>query len=211
MNAKFLNAVLGQRSKLEALRCLWNGRQELSGREIARRAGLSHFAIHKALADLVAAGVVERRAVPPTHLFQLNRKHWIVDDILVPMFDKEAAWLEALERELKHGLPPNVATLAMFGSAGKGAMAPGSDIDILVLLKEEGRKREAEDHLDEVGGRVFAAFGHPLSAVVMSEAEFRARYRKGDRFAKEIAYGGRVTHGKLLTEVLGEDGSKKDG
>jgi predicted transcriptional regulator len=103
-----LDRILGRRSTLQALRCLFAEREALTGREIARRTGLSHLAAHKALADLALQGIVERRSAPPTYLFKPNRGHWVCSDILAPMFSMEAGWLERLEMLLSRGAPSSV-------------------------------------------------------------------------------------------------------
>lgn len=209
MRAKFLNTILGQRSKLEALRCLFAGREELTGREIARRTGLSHLIIHKALGELEAEGLVERRVALPTHQFKLNRKHWVTAEILAPLFEKEATWLNHLERFIKQGIPKAVVSVILFGSVVKGKLIPKSDIDVLVLVGDAREKEGVQVHFQKLGEKVYASFHHPLSVMVMSMMEFLEQHRSGKKFAKEISYSGRVVYGKLLTEVLVEHGTKK--
>ncbi len=208
MNPKFLNSLLGRRSRLEALRCLYAEPEELPGREIARRTGLSHLAVHQALRELVQEGVVRRRSVPPTHLFKLESQHWVVSDILAPMFRKEEAWSESLQRVLKQGIPGSVISLILFGSAVAGKLKPGSDIDLLALAARDKDKEAVEASFHAKGRRVYTGFGHPLSVLVIPLDEFLTRYRRGERFAKEIGYSGRVIHGKLLTELLFEHDAK---
>lgn len=205
-----LTRILGRRSRLEALRCLFSDSAELSGREIARRAGLSHPVVHSALRELEAEGIVERRAAPPTHQYRLNRRHWMVRELLAPLFEREKAGPAHLERLLARRLPRSVISLILFGSAVKGAFAPASDIDLLALVNDRAQKENVQEHLRTLGREVYESFRHPLSPVVLSVEEFRRQYKEGGKFAREISYSGRVIHGKLLTEVLFEHGGKKD-
>ena len=195
---------------MEALRCLFAEPDELSGREIARRTGLSHLIIHKALGELEAEGIVERRVAPPAHQFQLNRKHWVVSGCLAPLFQKEAAWPEHLGDRIRQGAPKAAASIIFFGSLAAGKLAPRSDIDVLVLVREKAQEEEVRRHFQDLSGKVYSAFGHPLSVLVMTEGDLLEQYRTGKRFARDIAYSGRVIHGRLLTEVLFQNAAKKD-
>ena len=210
MQDKFLNGILGQQSKLEALRALAPEGAELTGREIARRTGLSHPIVHKALRDLVAEGIVARKDVPPSHQFRLNRNHWVVAEIICPMFEKESGWMEHLARSVARGIPKPVVSVILYGSAVKGGMTPRSDIDVLFLVSSMQQKKRIEDWVFDCGRRVYEAFGHPLAPVILTLTEFRKEHERGREFAKEIGYAGRVIHGKLLTEVLFEHGSQED-
>ncbi|MFH1724227.1 MAG: nucleotidyltransferase domain-containing protein [Elusimicrobiota bacterium] len=210
MPPKFLTGLLGQRSKVEALRCLFAEQGELAGREVARRCGLSHPIIHKALSELEREGVVLRRVAPPTHLFRLNRKNWLVSRLLAGLFERELHWQEDMEALIRKDVPEAVVSLVLFGSLIQGKFSAKSDVDVLVLVKDAKSVEPAGEHFADVGARVYETFHHPLAPVILPIQEFRRRYREGVKFAKDISYSGKVIHGKLLTEVLFEHGGKKD-
>lgn len=210
MKPRLLTKLLGSRSKLEVLRCLHAESGGLSGREIARRCGLSHQIVHKALREFESEGIVLRTVAPPTHLFRLNEKHWFVTQVVVHLFEKERGWQADLESLVSEGAPKETASLILFGSFVAGELRPNSDIDVLALVKDDRDLTPARDHLARAGERVYEAFRHPLSPVVLTLAEFGRRYRAGEKFAKEIAYKGKAIHGLLLTEVLHGYGGKKD-
>ena len=207
---EILNAVLGRKSTLEVLRCLAREPEEMSGREIARRAGISHLAAHKALSELAAEGLVEKRDAPPAYQFRLNRRHWVVAELLAPMLEKEASWPDRLRDIVTRNLPKTASSVILYGSAAKNRLTAESDIDVLVLAKKAGDKDGLRSHFEQIGSEIYASFHHPLSALVLSEDEFVKQYRSEKPFAKEISYSGRVIAGKLLTETLFEHGAKKD-
>ncbi len=209
MNPEFLNEILGHQSKLEALRCLFSEERELTGREIARRTGLSHPIIHKALRKLEKEGIVKRNVTPPNYQFQLNKGHWVVDEILSPLFEKESGWLDYLFRFITQRTPKSVVSVILFGSIVKGTTTPKSDIDILVLVVKPGEKEPVREHFFNLGRKVYLSFQRPLAPIILSVDEFRNQYKSGRKFAKEISYTGRVIYGRLLTEILFEHGAKK--
>ena len=135
----FLDAIFGQRSKLAVLRCLNRSPSGVSGRELGRRAALSHQTVVQTLEDLVAPGIVLRDSIPPAYRFTLNQQHWIVKEILVPAFEKESGWMDTLIHELTHRLPRSVLSLVLYGSAARGGMNIESDIDLVALTDEKRR------------------------------------------------------------------------
>ncbi|MBI4064618.1 MAG: nucleotidyltransferase domain-containing protein [Elusimicrobia bacterium] len=207
MRPKFLSNILGQRSKVETLRCLFSVDGELTGREIARRTGLSHPIVHKALEDLETEKVVTRRVSPPTHQFRLNKDLWVVREVLGRLFEQEENWMKHLTQIVAKNLPETVMSVVLFGSAVKGKMAPESDVDVLVLVDGIKQIEEVRDRLSERGRKIYSSFGHPLVPLICSLEEFRKNYKSGQKFAKEISYTGRTIYGKLLTEALFEHGA----
>ncbi len=202
-NSSFLiGDILGQRSRLDVLRCLQACNQDLTGREIARRAGLSHQRAHQVLKALVSLGVAERRLAAPAHLFRLNREHWLVKDILRIIFEKETGWLDELLSRITEGLPVSVVSLILFGSAANGELRGGSDIDLLALTKRGEDKEKVVEHFGDLSAAIHSRYRLPLAPVVMTAAEFKERFSRAESFARGILRNGRVLKGRLLTEVL---------
>lgn len=197
-----LQSVFGSRSRLEVLRCLYEAQEPLSGREIARRTGLSHQQAHNALKSLVSLGVIARRISPPAHLFSLNRSHWIVKELAGILFKKEKKWLDDLINELGRKMPKSVRSLILFGSAAQGRMHAGSDIDLLALVEQKKEKEEVLDYFTERSGDLLSRHHYPLAPVVLTTEEFRSRYKRNEGFARNVLKTGRVMRGKLLTEIL---------
>lgn len=211
MEAGFAGRFLGRRSSVETLRCLYADRKGLSGREVARRSGLSHPSVHRVLGELEREGIVLRRRVPPTHLFSLNEKHWFVSTALKGLFESEGRWRGELEGLIVKGVPAAAAAVVVYGSLVEGGFRSASDIDVLALVEDADGVEAVREHLSRAAGRVYEAFHHPVSPVVLTLEEFGRRYRLGEPFAKRVAYSGKVIHGLLLTEVLAKYGGKKDG
>lgn len=211
MKQGFLNGLLGARSRIEALRCLFSAAGELTGREIARRAGLTHPVMLKTLRELEAAGVVSRESAPPAYQYKLNRTHWVVSEMLDPLFRKERDWMDHLIRFLVKGVPGHVVSLALFGSVPQGRSGTRSDIDLLVIVDKKESIPEVREHFLEIGQKIYAAFRRPLAPIILAKDDLRAAHAEGREFAREVASTGRVIYGKLMTEVLFENGSKKNG
>lgn len=203
----FLDAVLGQKSKLAVLRLLYRSGAGLSGREIARQTRLSHQTALSTLADLSQHGILGRNAVPPAYQYSLNRNHWMVREILLPAFQKEAGWLDGLLKEIADGCPRTVVSLILYGSLAAGDFGPSSDVDVLALVKDPSEKAHAEDFFAQRCADLKDSYHHPVSVLVYDIGAFRELYRQKNKFAAGIAKTGRVLSGKLLTEVLFGNGA----
>ena len=197
-----METIFAGKSRLRMLRCLYDSSRALTGRELARRSGLSPQQAHNVLKGLVAFGIVELTIAAPAHLFILNRRHWVFTDVVRVIFDSEKAWLDELLRELSRGLPSLVKSLILFGSAARGQLHAGSDIDVLALIEDGADKNEALAYFTSRSAGVLARCHYPLAPVALTLAEFRGKYKRKDDFVRTILKTGRFVSGKLMTEIL---------
>jgi predicted nucleotidyltransferase/DNA-binding transcriptional ArsR family regulator len=202
MTHSLIEDVFAGRSRLAVLRCLHASPGALTGREVSRRSGFSHQQAHVALRALTTAGVVESVAAGSARLFRLNRKHWLVSDVIDAVFGAEKKWLAGLLREASSGLPAAVQSLVLFGSAARGGLRPASDIDLLALVRRAGDKKAVMDFFSGRAAAILERYRFPLAPVVLTVDEFRALYRAKDDFARTILKTGSIVKGKLLTEIL---------
>ncbi len=202
MTQSITQGIFGRKSRLEILQCLYDSGEPLTGREIARRAGFSPQQTHNELKALVSLGITERKIAAPSHLFTLNREHWVVKEVAGIIFEKEKTWLNELLREFSGKLPHSVKSLILFGSAARGRLRPGSDIDLLALVGNEKDGKEAAGYFSGRGAEMLSRYHYPLAPVILPIDEFRKRYKQRDKFAREILKTGRVVQGALLTEIL---------
>jgi predicted nucleotidyltransferase len=157
---------LGAKSKVAALRVLFNSKVGFSGNTIAKRAGMGLLAIQNALADLERLGLVEVERGSVEHRYRLNTKHYLVAHGLRALYEAERGMAKALARELRPMLDGHVVAAALFGSFARGRATTGSDIDLLVIvetLKERERVSALlADRLPEFTER----YGLPIQPVI---------------------------------------------
>ena len=136
-----LNDVLASASHVRLLRALFAlpsgmGR---SGRDLARRAGVSHPRASQVLADLSEQGLVSVQRLPRTDLYRINPHHALVEP-LGKLFEFEPKLkfdlLSLVARELRTRRLP-VKEARIFGSAARGEMAPSSDVDLALVTSRE--------------------------------------------------------------------------
>lgn len=102
--ARPLDAVLSAPSRLAVLRALFRARAPLSGRAVARLAGINHQGAAVALAGLAKLGLVERRPAGRSDQWRLDRRKWLMTELLLPLLEREAAHADAVANEIKKAL-----------------------------------------------------------------------------------------------------------
>lgn len=140
-----------------------------SGRELARRAGVTHPTALRALSLLVNVGVVTAERGLAGDAYDLNRNHLLAIHV-ASLFEAEAAIgmeLAAFLRERLHTLTDKVESATLFGSAVWGESTPRSDVDIAVSCAP-GDLEEVESALEELAEAVQRRFGNQLSPLVDS-------------------------------------------
>ena len=202
MKVELLDNILSQRSKVSVLRCLFRSGEELSGREVARRTGLSPKMAHDTLKILLDQGVVSFKEVPPVHLYSIKKESWVVKELLSGLFKRESKILDDISKEISEHVPKSVISIILFGSVAKGESNVKSDIDIVVILDKEISKGKIIEIFDIKSKRIEKKFNRRLSPIFYTSRELREKYVMRVPLIREIMKTGWVIYGKLLTSVL---------
>lgn len=198
-----LDDVLGQTSKIKILRFLIKTQAQLNGREIAKNVGLSHVKVHTALKDLSKHGLVNMRSVGKSLVYWLNEEHFLVREIIRPIFEKEVDIFKQIIRIiLKETKPPRPLSIILFGSFAKGKPLADSDIDIVLVYSSHKNKYLITKELSNAEKKITLLFGNHLASVPIKIEEFQKRFKRGDRFIKEIARTGKVLYSRSISELI---------
>src|SRR5579862_8128660 len=197
-----LNTVFGAPSHIAILRSLHTTGVGLTGREIARSAGVAVQSTHDALARLAAANLVRWTQAGRAHVYHLNRDHVLFKDGIRPLLEAESAFRSQIRAVLKRALSGHVLSAALFGSVARGEDRPESDLDLLMIV-ERGKDREkAHERTIAVSERLRNEFGVRLSSMAYGRSEFRQQYRKGKAFFHAVVREGETLAGMDLAEVV---------
>lgn len=166
-----LDDIFASGSHIRLLRALFAlpAERGSSGRDLARRAGVSHPRANEVLADLAEQGLVVVQRLPRTDLYRLNRRHALAEP-LTKLFDLEpklkSELLSFVAGQLKaRNLPVKEARI--FGSAARGAMGPNSDIDLALVTSRES-VAAVEAAAEEIAETARERFGARLNVLVGS-------------------------------------------
>lgn len=166
-----LDDIFSSASHVRVLRALFAlpSGMGTSGRDLARRAGISHPRANQVLADLAEQGLVAVQRLPRTDLYRLNRHHAMAEPLgklfeFEPKLRFELLSLVAMELKARR-LPIKEARI--FGSAARGAMAPTSDVDLALVTSRES-VAAVEAAAQEIAETARERFGARLNVLVGS-------------------------------------------
>jgi predicted nucleotidyltransferase len=205
-NAAVSPAVLHEDAQSRVLRFLWRSRAEWSGREIARKVGLSAPACHETLKKLDARGLVELRRVSNVHLYKINSENYLVRSVFALQFEAEAAMPKLIAAAVKKSLvdssKSDIVSIVLFGSMARGTERLGSDLDLLVVVPAKESVKALEPRIERLRTLLFKRFSMPLSPYVQTLSELREKHHRELPLIREILKDGRTIFGQDLKEHL---------
>lgn len=194
-----LDWILAAPSHLAVLRALMDTQEGMSGRALARQAGINHQTCAQTVRRLEALGVVQRQGSGKTQLIRMNFEHVLIERGVLPLLRKEREIGETMRDSIADRFKDRVISATVFGSAARGETEPGSDIDLL-LIAQPGEDDEVSELAGEFAARFIRRFGIRLSYLVLPVDEARKRGRRRDPLLRSIRREGV----DLLTRTLGD-------
>lgn len=180
-----LDWILSHASSVEVLRALKDSKEGMSGRAVAREAGINHQTCALAIIRLEALGTLHRRGSGKTQLISLNTDNFLVRDLLLPLFRGELELAARIREEIRDGIAGHALCATLFGSAARREAEPGSDVDILLLTLPKG-KAGLTAGADKFSRAFTLHYGLRLSPLIMTVQEAEARVERGDQLLKNI-------------------------
>lgn len=204
-----LNTVFDNGIKIRILRIFCLTHIELNGRQVAKEVKVTPKTAHRVLLELVNEGVLFMKNVGRTYLFELNKENLLVKDVLKVTFNLEKKVFnkifEGILDEIKESpLKNEIVSLALFGSVYEKNDRPGSDIDILVIIKNSAVQGKVEKLFEEIEGKVAPLIGNTISAYVNTVSGFRTKATNRLPLIGNILKSHRLLYGKALKELLND-------
>ena len=168
LSAPITDVIPGHRGVLLAV--LLRLREPVTGRELAAQAGVPPATARRIIDDLAEAGLVDLRPAGRALGVTLNRQH-----LAVPALEQLAAMRALLIERLRAtiavwNLP--VAAAWMFGSAARGDGDRRSDIDLVVVARDE-TSDDWETQTGDLASLIRASTGNDVQILDYSKREFR--------------------------------------
>ena len=198
-----LDHLLGSRAKISILRSFMTLGRAVSGRHAARLAQVAEKTARNALEDLVALGIITRGEATGQYLYSPNREN-VLWDHLRQLFDAERERLQTARRALLEAVDVQdsaVSSLLLFGSAARTEDAPGSDLDLLVLVENETGVWSIRNRLADALPSLERQFGMHLSPLILTSDEFQTRRKEGDPLIEAIVRDAEIIYGPDLIEA----------
>jgi predicted nucleotidyltransferase len=176
---------------------------ELNLRTIAELSGVSLAQASRVLPGLVELGVLERREVPPSSLFQFVPEH-VASRAIMALARASDASLEELGRLADSLLVPP-ASVVVFGSFARRGADAKSDIDLLVVrpadIDEDDEKWAAS--MERLRGEGRRLTGNRLELLEVSTSDVANLLNSRRPLWADIRRDGRVVHGLSIEDLRG--------
>lgn len=171
-----LSVILGTRSKIAVLRILGRAITPLSLREVVRRSEMAYRSIDLALADLIAAGVIEDLAGGRERRVRLCSGHRLAP-VVSGLLRAEADFFPSLRAELKAiaagGEKDGLLAAAIVGATARREERLGEAVEVILVAADpaaatrwQERFESAADSLANRFGVAFQFDGHDLAGAI---------------------------------------------
>lgn len=171
--------------------------------DIARKLSISKSRASESLKDLERHGLLKSRTIGRSVTYELS--HTKLAASIVRSLRPQEDLLKEIKNTLKKELfKLNPVSIAIFGSSITG-IRPGSDIDILVLLKEDIDK----DEIYRISADMTEDIGIDISIMPMTITEFRKKARSGEEFILKVTATHKLLYGKDLEGIIWQERQEK--
>ena len=174
---------------------------ELNLRTLARLARVSTAQASRVIPGLVELGLLERREVPPSSLFWLNREN-AAAQVVIELAQLRRTVLDQISAAtLELPVPP--VSVIVFGSFARDEADRWSDIDVVVVRPDEV---DDDDERWNMGvahwcRRVRSMTGNAVEVIEVNLSSAIEKLSSGDQLWEEIARDSVVVYGLSLNEL----------
>lgn len=180
-----LEHILFSRQRVKILRLLIQRQGWIfSESDISRELREPKATIHRHIKTLEGSNLVTSYRKGRARVYQLNKKNYIIKELLAPLFMKEYKIVIGLAESFCKKIK-GADLCIVFGSASRSGMKPTSDVDIAIvskILPDQKAIERLKSEFLEKEGVIF-------SVHLFKTGDFRKRYSKMDPYIIEIANG----------------------
>ena len=196
-----LDRVFSSGIHIAIVRALQDSREGMSGRAIARLAGINHQACAMALRNLESLGVLQRQGTGKVQLISLNFDNHLIGELILPLLRKERDLLKNVRQAVTDTFKNEALAITLFGSVARKQDVPGSDMDILLVVKGTD-KAQVVDQVTRTSSGFVKKYGVRLSPIVLTLREARQRVKQSDPLMRNILSEGIDLLPRKLSEVI---------
>ncbi len=169
--------VLGNKVTLVLLRTMVKYEGKIfTVRGLAKQAQVSPNETALIIHELENFGIVKIQPIGRAYQLELNKKSYILNEIIKPMIVAEKNTFDELVDLLKKYLDTRkIISAVIFGSVVKRQEKLDSDIDLLVVSNDHDH---AIAQISKASEQVFSIFHGNLSPIVFTEKEFKAKQKE---------------------------------
>ncbi len=195
---RVLDQVLSGSSQIAVLRAMQDSKIGLSGREIARLAGISPKTCLQALTNLENLSIVFRQRGGRDHFFSLNREHLLIKEGILTLLELERDYLKLLSKKIIRNASKNSESIILFGSVARKEESIESDIDICYVYSGNSQREMISKKIEELSLSIKREYGATISPFFISLMGFKRKAKLNQPPVNEILKDGIVLYGKSI-------------
>lgn len=199
-----LDELFSRWSNIAVLRALNKYAVGISGREVARAAGITAKNCFTALDDLENTGIVTRVRGGRDHLFTLNREHFLVNKGIVPLFEIEEKFSEVIFHDIRKKLKNKCNSVYLFGSVARKQEKIESDLDLCIIYDKESQRKLAEKAVFEMKAVLHKKYFVNVAPFFITVNEFVKRAKNKKPPVNEIIAEGKLILGNSINKLLND-------
>jgi len=188
-----LENILSSKAKVRILREMIKTNREYTFEDITKAINMSFGTVHPILKDLADSRILIVRKAGRSKLYKINERHLLYDE-LKKMFKAEKENFVEIAKKFVHYLDKrNIKNVILFGSVARGEPTEKSDIDILIIYKND----IAKDNVSKLSQEFLNKYDIEIVPTYLSVKEAKNRRRKFDRFIINVLNEGKVLFGDI--------------
>ena len=169
-----------------ALRALYENDTPLTGRAVERACGMYNRATMYALNTLVEANAVNCEITSSSHLYSLNKKHYLVSKALKPAFDAEELFWDDMRKTIRRIVRPKPVAAVATGPLVREETDFGGRLTIIMLFSTGGSRIRSLKSIQKLGQTFRERYSltlehHLLDHRTMDEAENEPLWNRVER------------------------------
>ena len=197
---KLLETILGKKNNIRVLRHLTIHKDwQFNITELAKDININKGVLSRLIEDLEKENLIKITRKGKIKLFIINKDNIFLDEIIIPLFEKEANFPKMVLESFVNALKNKTESIILYGSFAKGTAKLSSDIDTLVIINEKDNSLEKEI---EAFKEDFLRKDLLLRVDVMVISELKNLYKSQEPFIKSMIKNHKVLSGKPIMELI---------
>ncbi|MFB6143809.1 MAG: nucleotidyltransferase domain-containing protein [Candidatus Nanohaloarchaea archaeon] len=201
MAGKTLTEELMKEKRLDVLQYLINNRDKrFSINEVAENVDTSYKTVQVFIDTLEEFGFIESEKHGRTRIISVNQ-----DSPFLEVFERlgeidSQPFIETAEEfteEITERYSEEIESVILFGSVARGLPVSGSDIDILILVKDKEMEEEINDEAWSLRDKYSDKEGLPINIITQTVEEFKRNLRNDQPLESRIKDEGEALKGEL--------------
>ncbi|MBS3052819.1 MAG: nucleotidyltransferase domain-containing protein [Candidatus Aenigmarchaeota archaeon] len=189
-----IEKILNSEIKIRVLKLLVDRPEWLfTEAEISRELSIPKSSVHRAIKSFVDQNVVnEYKKTSRNIILQLNRKHFMIKEVIEPLLKKDSEILFEKSKEFCEKIKKDIIVVVVFGSV-LDKQKPTSDIDLAIIVE---KPEKLENIVSKLKVEYIKEEYIIFSTHIFEKNEFKRKYKEKNPLVVDIV-NGRVIFGDI--------------